>query len=220
MCFILHNQLVSVFVLNFGGHHLPRVSDSLELDENVLIVGFSSRDVQVVLVLLVAVGADDELVPSLRQIVRHKNSVGIGHSRSNGLQGIEAFHNHVGPRKVRAVAVVGVVRIVVGDIHHQRACGVGDGGNTVRDAHPLTTFAVNGEIARVTNESGGTVCGETDGDVGGVVHSQGGQRITPDHRHPRHVRQRDIDIARRTGAVVENLEIHHLALSTVHRSGD
>ena len=144
-------------------------------------------------------------------------SIGIRHARSHSLQRVVALHRDIGTRQVRAMSAIGIPCVFVGDIHQQRARGIGDGCNAVWDAHALAAFAIDDEVARIAHKCRGAVCRETDGDVCRVVDCQRRQRITAHHRHPRHIGQRDVNIACRPRAVVVDLEIHNLALATGHR---
>ena len=216
----LHIQFIGVFILDFGGHHLPGVGDGLELDENVLTVGITRRDKQGTLIFGVAVGTDNEFIVAFRQVIHHKMPVGIRHARGHSLQRVVALHRDIGSCQVRAMPAIGVPCIFVGDIHQQRAHGIGDGGDAVWDAHTLAAFAVDGEVAGVANKCRGAVRRETNGNVCRVVDRQRRQRVTAHHRHPRHIRQRHGDVARRPRAVVVDLEIHYLALSASHRRSE
>ena len=211
-------QIIGVFIFNFGRHHIPCIGNGLELDEDGLTVGVASHNLQYALILFVAVGTDNELVVTFRQVVHRKQSIGIGDARGHRFQGVVALHRHVCTRQMRAMAVVGVPGVFVRHIHHQRAGRIGNGGNAVRNAHAFAAFAVDGKVARIANEIS-TVSYETDGHVCGIMHRQRGQRVASHHRHPRQIGQRDEDVARRARAVVVDLEIHYLAPSTSHRGG-
>ena len=94
-----------------------------------------------------------EVIIAFRHVVHDEQPVLVGHALGDILQRIITRQADMGARQMRPVAVVGVVCVVVGHIHHNPGRGVGGDHQLVRDGHAVAVGAVDDEVAAVLGQA-------------------------------------------------------------------
>ena len=136
------------------------------------MVGLTRSNEDVVVVLRVVVSLHVQPIVALGQVVHLEDAVGISVALRNGFKGKVTFQGDFSTFKMRAVAVVGVPCIVVCNIYDKHSRGVRNCSYRVGQANGITSFAINGDGARILHQWNVVVRREAQREISRVVHSK------------------------------------------------